>query len=88
MKRISIVVPCYNEEENVVAMADAIRAMFRESLPNYRYELIFIDNDSADSTRDLIRGLCQSDPDIKGIFNAKNFSDSRLEKSGRNDQLS
>ena len=54
-------------------MADAIRAMFRESLPNYRYELIFIDNDSADSTRDLIRGLCQSDPDIKGIFNAKNF---------------
>lgn len=73
MKRISIVVPCYNEEENVVAMADAIRAMFRESLPNYRYELIFIDNDSADSTRDLIRGLCQSDPDIKGIFNAKNF---------------
>lgn len=73
MKTISIVVPCYNEEENVVAMADAIRGMFRKSLPDYRYELIFIDNDSADSTRDLIRGLCQSDPDIKGIFNAKNF---------------
>lgn len=73
MKTISIVVPCYNEEENVVAMADAIRGMFRKSLPDYRYELIFIDNDSADSTRALIRGLCQSDPDIKGIFNAKNF---------------
>lgn len=73
MKTISIVVPCYNEEENVVAMADAIRDMFHKDLPNYRYELIFIDNDSADSTRDLIRGLCQSDPDIKGIFNAKNF---------------
>lgn len=73
MKTISIVVPCYNEEENVVAMADAIRDMFHKDLPNYRYELIFIDNDSADSTRELIRGLCQSDPDIKGIFNAKNF---------------
>lgn len=73
MKRISIVVPCYNEEENVEALADAIRGMFRRELPDYGYELIFIDNDSSDHTREIIRNLCAKDPDIKGIFNAKNF---------------
>ena len=73
MKTISIVVPCYNEEENVGPLADALREMFRKDLPDYRYESLFIDNDSRDKTRDLIRGLCAGDQGIKGIFNAKNF---------------
>lgn len=73
MKKISIVVPCYNEEENVEALATAIREMFQRDLLDYCYELIFIDNDSADSTRDIIRRLCAEDAGIKGIFNAKNF---------------
>lgn len=73
MKTISVVVPCYNEEENVEALAAAIREMFLKELPDYGYELIFIDNDSADSTREIIRNLCAQDKGIKGIFNAKNF---------------
>ena len=73
MKTISIVVPCYNEEENVQAMADALRDTFRQQLKEYRYEIIFIDNDSSDRTRDIIRTLCSEDKGIKGIFNAKNF---------------
>lgn len=73
MKKISIVVPCFNEEENVVTMADAIREEFKKNLSSYEYEIIFIDNDSKDNTRELIRELCKSDKGIKGIFNAKNF---------------
>ncbi len=73
MKKISIVVPCYNEEENVVPLSAALSKMFGESLPQYDYEIIFIDNDSHDNTRNLIRGLCASNPHIKAIFNAKNF---------------
>lgn len=73
MKTISIVVPCYNEEENVIPLSRAITALFEKELADYRYELIFIDNDSRDRTRELLRGLCQSAPDIKAIFNAKNF---------------
>ena len=73
MKTISIVVPCYNEEENVIPLSRAITALFEKELADHRYELIFIDNDSRDRTRELLRGLCQSDPDIKAIFNAKNF---------------
>ena len=73
MKKISIVVPCFNEEENVVPMADDIREEFKKNLSSYEYEIIFIDNDSKDNTRELIRELCNSDKGIKGIFNAKNF---------------
>ena len=73
MKTISVVVPCYNEEENVEALADGLRNLFKKDLQNYEYEIIFIDNDSNDNTRDLIRKLCVDDQRIKGIFNAKNF---------------
>ncbi|MBQ7152329.1 MAG: glycosyltransferase, partial [Clostridia bacterium] len=73
MKTISVVVPCYNEEENVDAMAAAIREEFEQHLPSYGYEIIFIDNHSKDSTRDHIRILAASDPHVKAIFNVKNF---------------
>lgn len=73
MKTISVVVPCYNEEENVEAMALAVKEIFTKDLPDYEYELIFIDNDSRDSTRKILRRLCEADRHVKGIFNAKNF---------------
>lgn len=73
MKTISVVVPCYNEEENVEAMALAVKEIFTKDLPGYEYELIFIDNDSRDSTREILRRLCEADRHVKGIFNAKNF---------------
>ncbi|MBR3642858.1 MAG: glycosyltransferase family 2 protein, partial [Parasporobacterium sp.] len=72
MKTVSVVVPCYNEEENVAAISEAIVAEFKK-LPQYDYEIIFIDNDSKDNTRLLIRGLCAQNPRIRAIFNAKNF---------------
>lgn len=80
MKTISIVVPCYNEEENVQAMADALRETFKKDLPAYRYEILFIDNDSKDRTREIIRKLCAEDKGIKGIFNAK-ISDSSIHRT-------
>ncbi len=73
MKTISIVVPCYNEEENINALYQAIDHIFNTDLPRYTYELIFIDNDSKDRTREIIRSLCDQDIRVKGIFNAKNF---------------
>ncbi|MCI8517128.1 MAG: glycosyltransferase family 2 protein [Hungatella sp.] len=73
MKTISIVVPCFNEEENVEPMAEALREVFGTQLPAYDYEIIFIDNDSRDKTREIIRRMAAEDRRIKGIFNAKNF---------------
>lgn len=73
MKKISILIPCYNEQENVVPISDAIVSELGRSLPEYDYEIIFIDNDSKDNTRSLIRTICEKNPKIKAIFNAKNF---------------
>lgn len=72
-KTISILIPCYNEEENVVPMSEAIVNLFETELTAYNYELVFIDNDSHDKTRELLREICSKNPNIKAIFNAKNF---------------
>ena len=73
MKTISVVIPTYNESENVCPMADEIRKLFANELKDYRYEIIFIDNASADDTRVKITKMCEEDSGIKAIFNAKNF---------------
>lgn len=72
-KKVSILIPCYNEEDNVVPMANAIRDLFTSQLTAYDWELLFIDNDSSDNTRQLLTELCRGDKRIKAIFNAKNF---------------
>ena len=73
MKKISIMVPCYNEEDNVVPLSQALIQMFEKDLPQYDYDILFIDNDSSDTTRVKLRQLCKENKKIKAIFNAKNF---------------
>jgi len=73
MKKISIMVPCYNEEENVVPLSETLIDMFKNDLPNYEYDILFIDNASTDTTRVKLRALCENNPKIRAIFNAKNF---------------
>ena len=68
-----IVIPCYNEEENVIPIANAIVEEMGKNIVDYDYEIIFIDNDSKDNTRPLLREICKRNPKIKAIFNAKNF---------------
>lgn len=73
MKKISILIPCFNEVENVVPLSKAIIKEFEENLSKYEYELVFIDNFSTDGTREEIEELCRGNDRIKAIFNAKNF---------------
>ena len=77
MKTISILVPTYNEQDNVELVYDRVTEVMTKQLPNYAYELVFIDNGSEDRTRELIRGLCAKDKRVKAIFNARNFGYSR-----------
>ncbi len=72
-KCVSIMIPTYNEEENVIPLSEAIIAEFAKSLPEYDYEIVFIDNCSQDSTREKLRALCAGNPRIKAIFNVRNF---------------
>lgn len=73
MKKISIMIPCYNEEENVIPMSEAIVDLFNTELTSYDYELLFIDNCSTDKTREYLRMICGKNKHIKAIFNARNF---------------
>ena len=73
MKKISVLIPCYNEQENVEAISKAVLETLTRDLPQYDYELVFIDNDSTDETRPILRRLCAENPKIKAIFNARNF---------------
>ena len=72
-KVISVMIPTFNEEENVVPIAEAVIDEITANLPQYDYEILFIDNDSTDTTRAKIRGLCEKNKRIKAIFNVKNF---------------
>lgn len=76
-KKISVVIPTYNEEANVVPLAKAVVEVMEGELPEYDYEILFIDNHSKDNTQVLLRGLCGENPHIKAIFNAKNFGQAR-----------
>lgn len=73
MKKISIMIPCYNEEENARPIYLAVKNELEKSLPQYDYEILFIDNKSKDSTRKIIRNICAEDSRVRAIFNIKNF---------------
>ena len=72
-KKISITIPCYNEEENARPIYEAVRDEMEKELPEYDYEILFIDNCSKDCTRAIIEEICKENKHVKAIFNAKNF---------------
>jgi glycosyltransferase involved in cell wall biosynthesis len=73
VKKISILIPCYNEVENVELMAMAVTNVINEALSNYDYEIVFIDNCSTDGTRDKLEEICAKNKKVKAIFNVTNF---------------
>jgi len=76
LKLISIVSPCYNEQDNVEQLYLRTRATMA-LFPQYRYEHIFIDNASTDKTVEILRGLAANDQNVKVIVNARNFGQLR-----------
>lgn len=71
-KLISVITPCYNEEENIAEIYQQVKEVFK-SLPNYKYEQIFIDNFSTDNTAVILREIAAQDARVKIILNARNF---------------
>ncbi len=72
---ISVVIPCYNEEENAAQICAACIAQL-EPL-RVSFDIIFIDNDSTDRTVPVIKGLCAADPRVRLIVNSRNFGQMR-----------
>ena len=72
MKKISIITPCYNEENNVRECYQAVKEVVTQSLPNYRYEHIFADNASTDGTLVKLKEIAAQDQNVKVISNSRN----------------
>ncbi len=72
---LSFAIPCFNEEENVVAIYEAVSAQARQHASSY--EIIFIDNGSTDRTRPLLREICARDQRVRAIFNNRNYGQMR-----------
>jgi len=71
MKKISIITPTYNEEENIALLCKKINNEL--SKLNYTYEHIVIDNNSTDNTVSILRNICKKDKNVKVIVNNKNY---------------
>jgi len=71
-KLISIIVTCYNEEGNILEMYKRVLKIF-EKKSSFRFELIYVDNDSIDKTSKIIADLCKKDKRVKAIYMSRNF---------------
>jgi glycosyltransferase involved in cell wall biosynthesis len=69
---ISVVTPCYNEEDNVEEVYRRVKAVF-DARSDCEYEHIFIDNASADKTPSILRSLAAGDKNVRVILNTRNF---------------
>ncbi len=75
MARISIISPCYNEEENIEGCYQSVASLFEPDAPlgRHEHEHIFADNASEDNTVPILRRLAAADPRVKVILNTRNF---------------
>lgn len=76
MPLISVVTPCFNEEDNILELSQRVKKIF-DDLPNYTYEHIFIDNASTDKTVAILKNIVKNNPQVKIIVNSRNFGQIR-----------
>jgi glycosyltransferase involved in cell wall biosynthesis len=81
MKLITVVTPCYNEEENIRDLYEEVKQVFAEE-PDYYYEHIFIDNASRDQTVSILKEIAKTDRNVKIIVNTRNFGHIRSPHHG------
>ncbi len=72
-KIISVVIPTYNEEANIIYAYEETKKIFKK-LPKYTYEIIFTDNNSSDNSRVIIQNIIKKDPKATALFMSRNFT--------------
>lgn len=72
-KTVSIVVPCYNEEESIPLYYDAVKKLFDNELASCELEVIFVDDGSRDKTLEVMKKYAHADKRIKYISFSRNF---------------
>ncbi len=73
MKKISIVVPCYNEEKNINNFYEEIIKTLEKVKENYSYEIIFVNDGSNDETEIEVKKIRKTDKNVILISFSRNF---------------
>lgn len=81
MKKISIGICCYNEEQNIELIYETVSKEM-SLFPQYDYEILFADNNSTDKSEEILQGICEKDLHVKAIFNQTNFGPERSSVNG------
>ena len=82
MKKIDIIVPCYNESENIIPLYEAIKGVFSEKLREYSYSLIYVNDGSSDNSLQILKKLSSEDENVKYISFSRNFGHQLAVKAG------
>ena len=82
MKTIEIIVPCYNESENIRPLYEAIKGVFAEKLPAYSYTLLFVNDGSSDDSLVVLKKLSEEDKRVKYLSFSRNFGHQLAVKAG------
>lgn len=69
---VSLMVPCYNEEEALPFLYEALQKVMQEC-PKYEYELIFVNDGSRDKTLSVLKDMAIKDPRVRYISFSRNF---------------
>ena len=83
MKKITILVPAYNEEESLPYLYDRVKKIMDE-MTNYEFELLFINDGSKDNTRQMLKEICRVDGNVKLIDFSRNFGHQSAITAGMN----
>lgn len=81
MKKVSIIIPCYNEQDSLPHLYKALSSL-RESIPEYEWEFLFINDGSKDSTLKIIENLFDNDKDVSFVNLSRNFGKERAMLAG------
>ena len=71
MGKLSVIIPAYNEQQNIVNISSVVSSLLEEN--NIKYEIIFVNDGSRDNTWDVISRICNKNKNIKGFNFSKNF---------------
>ena len=82
MKKIDIVVPCYNESENIRPLYEAIKEVFAKELPAYDFNLLLVNDGSKDTSLLVLQQLAKEDERVKYLSFSRNFGHQLAVKAG------
>ena len=80
VKKVSVVIPLYNEEESVPILYEKLKKVLEEL--KLEYVIIFVDDGSTDRTKEILEGIAEKDKKVKVIEFARNFGQTSAMMAG------